>query len=55
MKPELFLIQNHRFTRAELAAARPRRSAGTLNAHLARWRTQGRIVRVKNELYVRRC
>jgi predicted transcriptional regulator of viral defense system len=54
MKPEHFLARHSLFTRAELAAALPRRSAGTLNAHLARWRMQGRIVRVKNELYVRK-
>jgi len=54
MKPEHFLAQHGLFTRAELAAALPERSAGTLNAHLARWRKQGRVVRVKNELYVRK-
>ena len=53
MKPEQFLARHSLFTRAELAAALSQCSAGTLNAHLARWRKQGRIVRVKNELYVR--
>lgn len=54
MKPEQFLTQHSLFTRAELAASLPGRSAGTINTHLARWRKQGRIVRVKNELYVRK-
>lgn len=53
MKPEHFLARHSLFTRAELAAALPGRSPGTINAHLTRWRGQGRIVRVKNELYVR--
>lgn len=53
MKPEHFLAQHCLFTRAELAAALPQCGTGTLNAHLARWSKQGRIVRVKNELYVR--
>lgn len=53
MKPEHFLARHRIFTRAELAAALPQCVPGTLNAHLTRWSGQGRIERVKNELYVR--
>ncbi|MFQ5695648.1 MAG: type IV toxin-antitoxin system AbiEi family antitoxin domain-containing protein [Terriglobia bacterium] len=54
MKPDHFLAQHRLFTREELSAALAGRSSATLNAHLARWRRQGRIVRVKNGLYLRR-
>jgi len=53
MKPDHFLASRSIFTRRELGAALAGRSSATLDAHLARWRRQGRIVRVKNELYVR--
>ncbi len=54
MKPDLFLARHDLFTRAELVAALPGRAPATLDAHLARWRRQGRIVRVKQGLFVRR-
>ena len=54
MKPDFFLATHGLFTRADLSAALPGRSPATLDAHLARWRRQGRIVRVKNGLYLRR-
>ena len=49
MKPDHFLANHSLFTRAELVVSLPQCSSGTLNAHLARWRKQGRIVRVKDE------
>ena len=54
MKPDAFLAYHNLFTRGELAAALKGRRPATLDAHLARWRRQGRIERVKNGLYVRR-
>jgi len=53
MKPDHFLANHSLFTRQELSAALAGRSPATLSAHLARWRRQGRIVRVKNGLYLR--
>ncbi len=54
MKPDHFLANHSLFTRKELSSALAGRSPATLDAHLARWRRQGRIVRVKNGLYLRR-
>ncbi|MFV2066469.1 MAG: type IV toxin-antitoxin system AbiEi family antitoxin domain-containing protein [Pirellulales bacterium] len=54
MKPDHFLASHSLFTREELRAALAGRNPATLDAHLARWRQQGRIVRVKNGLYLRR-
>lgn len=54
MKPDHFLAKHSLFTREELSEALAGRSPATLDAHLARWRRQGRIVRVKNGLYLRR-
>lgn len=54
MKPDHFLANHSLFTREELSTALAGRSPATLNAHLARWRRQGRIVRVKNGLFLRR-
>ena len=54
MKPDHFLANHSLFTREELSIALTGRSPATLSAHLARWRRQGRIVRVKNGLYLRR-
>ncbi len=54
MKPDIFLAYHSLFTREELTAALEGRRPATLDAHLARWRRQGRIDRVKNGLYVRR-
>jgi predicted transcriptional regulator of viral defense system len=53
MKPDQFLARHSLFTREELIAALVGRSPATLDAHLARWRRQGRIDRVKNGLYLR--
>jgi predicted transcriptional regulator of viral defense system len=53
MKPDSFLANHGIFTREELSIALTGRSPATLDAHLARWRRQGRILRVKNGLYVR--
>ncbi len=53
MKPDFFLANHRLFTREELAAALPGRATATLDAHLARWQRQGRIVRVKHGLYLR--
>jgi len=53
MKPDHFLATHSLFTREEMRAALAGRSPATLDAHLARWRRQGRIVRVKNGLYLR--
>ena len=52
MKPEHFLTKHSLFTREELSTALPGRTTATLDAHLARWRRQGRIVRVKRGLFV---
>ena len=54
MKPDHFLASHSLFTRQELGAALAGRSPATLDAHLARWQRQERIVRVKNGLYLRR-
>lgn len=54
MKPEHFLASHSSFTRVELTTALEGRSSATLDAHLARWRRQGRVVRVKNGLFLRR-
>lgn len=53
MKPDAFLASHSLFTREELAEALEGRRPATIDAHLARWRRQGRIVRVKNGVYVR--
>ncbi len=53
MKPEAFLATYNLFTRAELVAALRGRANATVDAHLARWRRQGRIVRVKQGVFVR--
>lgn len=53
MKPDFFLANHRLFTRDELVTALPGRASATLDAHLARWRRQGRIVRVKQGLYLR--
>ena len=54
MKPDHFLASHNLFTRDELGSALAGRSPATLDAHLARWQRQERIVRVKNGLYMRR-
>ena len=54
MKPDHFLAVHSLFTREELSTALAGRSPATLNAHLDRWRRQGRTVRVKNGLFLRR-
>jgi len=54
MKPETFLAHHSLFTREEFTDALEGRRPATLDAHLARWRRQGRIERVKNGLYIRR-
>ena len=53
MKPDHFLATRSLFTRAELSKALHGRSSATIDAHLTRWRRQGRVLRVKNGLYVR--
>ena len=53
MKPDTFLANHSLFTREELSEALVGRRPSTIDAHLARWRSQGRIVRVKNGVYVR--
>jgi len=53
MKPDAFLASHSLFTREELAEALHGRRPATIDAHLARWRRQGRILRVKNGVYVR--
>ena len=56
MKPEEFLATHALFTREELSRLlkeRGSRSQGTVSSHLARWRRQGRILKVKGGLYVR--
>src|SRR3989442_15627873 len=56
MTPEAFLATHRLFTREELARVlldRGSRSPGTVSSHLARWRRQHRILKVKEGLYVR--
>jgi predicted transcriptional regulator of viral defense system len=55
VKPEAFLTTHSLFTREELAAVvRGRgRAEATVDSHLARWRRQGRIVRVKQGVFAR--
>lgn len=53
MKPEAFLATHSLFTRAELATVLRGRAAATVDAHLARWKRQGRIARVKQGVFVR--
>lgn len=54
MKPDHFLTTHPLFTRGDLIAALPGRAPATVDAHLARWVRQGRLLRVKNGLYVGR-
>ncbi len=54
MKPDAFLARHRLFSREELVTALAGRSPATVDAHLARWHRQGRIVRVKQGVYVRR-
>ena len=55
MKPEAFLSSHSLFTREEFAAVLRRRGRAdaTVDSHLARWRRQGRIARVKQGVFVR--
>lgn len=53
MKPNAFLANHSLFTREALSEALEGRRPSTIDAHLARWRRQGRVVRVKNGVYVR--
>lgn len=53
MKPDHFLASRSLFTREELSEALHGRRSSTIDAHLARWRRQGRVLRVKNGVYVR--
>lgn len=53
MKPEAFLATHSLFTRAELSTVLRGRAAATVDAHLARWKRQGRIARVKQGVFVR--
>lgn len=53
MKPEAFLATHSLFTRAELATVLRGRAEATVDAHLARWKRQGRIARVKQGVFVR--
>lgn len=56
MTPEAFLATHPLFTREELARVlrvRGSRSPGTVSSHLARWRRQHRVMKVKEGLYVR--
>lgn len=53
MTPDQFLASHRVFTRTELLAADPRRSAATVDRTLTRWRAEGRIEPVKRGLYVR--
>jgi predicted transcriptional regulator of viral defense system len=55
MKPDHFLASRSLFTREELSSALEGRRPATIAAHLTRWRREGRILRVKNGLYVRRA
>jgi predicted transcriptional regulator of viral defense system len=57
MTPEQFLATHKLFTRGDLQAAlraRGSMSPETVTSHLGRWRRLGRIVQVKQGLYVRR-
>lgn len=54
MTPERFLMTHALFTREELAQALTERATSTLSSHLTRWQRQGRILRVKRGVYVRR-
>lgn len=53
MKPEVFLTSHSLFTREELAAVLRGRAHSTVDSHLARWRRQGRLARVKQGVFVR--
>jgi len=53
MTPERFLASHRVFTRRELLAADPDRTAETVDRTLTRWRAEGRIESVKRGLYVR--
>lgn len=53
MKPDFFLATHSLFTREELAASLSGRTAATVDAHLSRWRRQGRIEKVKRGVFVR--
>jgi predicted transcriptional regulator of viral defense system len=56
MTPGEFLATHRLFTREDLSqilAERGSRSPGTVSSHLTRWRRQGRILKVKEGLYVR--
>lgn len=55
MKPEVFLTTHELFTREELAGILQGRgrTQATVDAHLARWLQQGRIVRIKRGLFFR--
>lgn len=55
MRPEAFLTTHSLFRREELVAVlRSRgRAQATVDSHLARWRRQGRIARVKQGVFVR--
>lgn len=55
MKPEQFLTTHPVFTRTELEAVlRSRgRAPATVDSHLARWTSQGRIARAKRGVFVR--
>jgi len=55
MKPELFLATHSIFTREEFVETLKTRgcAASTADAHLARWRRSGRIVRVKQGVFCR--
>jgi len=55
MKPEAFLASHPLFTREEFAAVlRDRgRTRATVDSHLARWHRLGRIIRVKQGVFVR--
>jgi predicted transcriptional regulator of viral defense system len=56
VKPERFLASRWLFTREELFEAICRqgeRSPATVDSHIARWRREGRVRRVKRGLYVR--
>ncbi len=56
MKPETFLARHPVFSRPEFAAVMRRtgRADATIDAHLTRWRRQGRVVPVKRGVFVRR-
>ena len=58
MTPARFLTTHTLFTREEFSQALGergrKRAPSTLSSHLSRWQRQGRIVRVKRGLYLRR-